>query len=240
MGLSLEFLDYSVSENSVQMFGINIIWVILPYLASLLWTHPVAGLFQIPTPAPASPVHTQQQQCVCTQHNELIIFQRPSTHSTPLGNMYLGDCKLYYQEKFHTPGYLPILHYHQVGFVINDSNTNVSPCPSYVTEKYDRLTTTTARPSRCNKLALFSDIAYKKNVGIQTSLKCPGSTNHDSDAAVVAFCSAPDPSLWLRGIKVTENCNQLGQYEPVAVFDHHSTYQQSAGILLACNQQSIH
>ncbi|XP_045162481.2 uncharacterized protein LOC123527218 isoform X1 [Mercenaria mercenaria] len=219
----------------------NTIYTYLAILAALKWTSSTTGQPDNTTPAHKYPsaVHTQQQ-CVCTQHNDLPIYERPSTHSIPIGNMYHGDCKLYYQQQYHTAAFLPVLHYHQVGYVINDSNTNVNPCPNFVTEKEDKLITTTARPSQCNKLALFTDIAYKKNVGIQSSLKCPGNVNHDADAAVMAFCSAPDPALWLRGIKVTENCNQLAQYIPVAVFDHQSTYQQAAGILLACNQQVIH
>lgn len=184
--------------------------------------------------------HGHYQECVCTQHNELAIYQRPSSHSIPIGNLYKGDCKLYYQQQYHSPAFLPVLHYHQVGYVANDSSTSVTPCPDFVTEKEDKLTTTPALPTRCNKLALFTDIAYKKNVGIQASLRCPDNNNYDADAAVRTFCAAPDPALWVRGIKVTENCRQLAKYTPVAVFDHKSTYQQSAGILLACNQQSIH
>ncbi|XP_045162482.2 uncharacterized protein LOC123527218 isoform X2 [Mercenaria mercenaria] len=184
----------------------NTIYTYLAILAALKWTSSTTGQPDNTTPAHKYPsaVHTQQQ-CVCTQHNDLPIYERPSTHSIPIGNMYHGDCKLYYQQQYHTAAFLPVLHYHQVGYVINDSNTNVNPCPNFVTEKED-----------------------KRNV------------NHDADAAVMAFCSAPDPALWLRGIKVTENCNQLAQYIPVAVFDHQSTYQQAAGILLACNQQVIH
>lgn len=100
---------------SRKVLHICLTYALLATLVTLFWTRPVQCLLLHTTAAPKfrSTTH-QQQQCVCTQHNELIIYQRPSTHSMPIGNMYLGDCKLYYQDKFHTSGFLPILHYHQV------------------------------------------------------------------------------------------------------------------------------
>ncbi|KAL4221783.1 hypothetical protein ACF0H5_020037 [Mactra antiquata] len=94
--------------------------------------------------------------------------------------------------------------------------------------------TTTTKPSSCNTVALFTEIAYKKNIGFSQSVKCSDGVHYDSDAVISAFCAAPDPSLWLPGVQASKYCRQIAQFTPIAIFDNQSKYQKNAGILLEC------
>ena len=98
-------------------------------------------------------------------------------------------------------------------FSQTNSSTAVALTSTYYTDpiaspssiKIQSTTVPTARPPRCNKIALFSEIARSVNVGTAQTKVCPDGIHHQSDAAIAALCGAPLSTSWLRGLRVTHD-----------------------------------